>query len=118
MKNNMQMYVNGQLVLDNIRVADTVWQRFVGLIGTKEFAANDALLIMPCNSVHMFGMRYPIDVVFLTRSGTILKVVCKLKPMGIAMCAQAYQALELPAGTAVRLGLAVRKEVTLRALMD
>ena len=45
-----------------------------GLLGKRSLAAGDGLLIKPAPSVHTFFMRFPIDVVFLSRKGEVMKV--------------------------------------------
>ena len=38
-------------------VADNSWTRFRGLLGRDSLEAGQGLLIVPCNSIHMFFMR-------------------------------------------------------------
>lgn len=59
----------------------------------------------PCNAIHTVGMRYPIDVAFLDRSGVVLRVVEALRPMRMTMCWRAKAAVELAAGECRRAGL-------------
>jgi uncharacterized protein len=55
----------------------------------------------PMMWMHMFFMRFAIDVVFLDRSGKVLKVDRNLKPWRVSsMVFGARIALELPAGAA------------------
>ncbi|WP_249869050.1 DUF192 domain-containing protein [Oceanobacillus saliphilus] len=87
-------------LLLKIRFANTYWTRFKGLLFHKHPIVEEGLLITPCNSVHMFFMRFPIDVVFLDQSNTIVKVVEELKPWKlVAPVHGAMKALELPVGT-------------------
>lgn len=55
-----------------LAVAETAGTRRRGLLGTDEVAG--ALWITRCPSVHMVGMRYPIDVAVVDRDGTVLAV--------------------------------------------
>jgi len=71
------------------------------------------MLIDRAGSVHMFFMRFPIDVVFLDRSKTVVIVVHELRPWRAAGARRAVAALELPAGTAARLGLAAGETLVL-----
>lgn len=79
--------------------------RLRGLIGKPPPAPGHALLISPCAAVHTAFMRYPIDVVFLDRRGSIIKHVEALRPWRAAACWRARHTLELAAGEARRLGL-------------
>lgn len=84
----------------NIKIADSYWTRLKGLLFYKEPITEEGLLITPCNSVHMFFMRFPIDVVFLDEMNRVVKTVSDLKPWKIVPPVRtAYAALELPAGT-------------------
>lgn len=83
-----------------IKLANTYLTRLKGLLFHKQPLVKEGLLITPCNSVHMFFMRFSIDVVFLDSSNRIVKVVEDLKPWRIvAPVRGASKALELPVGT-------------------
>lgn len=56
-----------------LEVAATPDRRLGGLLGRD--GIKGALLISPCNAVHTFRMRFPIDVAFLDRSWTVVDVV-------------------------------------------
>ena len=51
----------------HLRIADTHWSRFCGLMGTEagSFPAGQGLWIVPSRGVHTFAMRFPIDVIYL-----------------------------------------------------
>jgi protein-S-isoprenylcysteine O-methyltransferase Ste14/uncharacterized membrane protein (UPF0127 family) len=106
--------VNGVLLADRLRSAHTHWTRLRGLLGTRRLESGHGLWIKPCNQVHMFGMRYAIDVVFLDDERRVLRTVHELQPNRISpRVAGATSVLELPAGTLARVGLAegVRLEI-------
>lgn len=91
-----------------VRIADTFWTRFVGLMLQKPLPPATGLLITPCNSIHMCFMRFAIDAVYLDKQGKILKIVRNLRPwIGVSACWQAHSTLELTAGEADWLGLEV-----------
>jgi protein-S-isoprenylcysteine O-methyltransferase Ste14/uncharacterized membrane protein (UPF0127 family) len=94
------------VLADRLRVADTHWTRLRGLLGTRGLEPGEGLWIRPCNQVHMFGMRYPIDVVFLDDAGRVLRTVDALQPGCVSPRVRgAASVLELPAGTVARAGL-------------
>ncbi|MFC6038761.1 DUF192 domain-containing protein [Paenisporosarcina macmurdoensis] len=83
-----------------IKHATTFWSRFRGLLFYKSPIVDEGLLITSCNSIHMFFMRFPIDVVFLNQNNIVVKVVLNLKPWRIVSPVHsAYSTLELPSGT-------------------
>jgi uncharacterized membrane protein (UPF0127 family) len=90
----------GQVLAERLDVANTSWARFVGLMGRSELPPGAGLLIEPCNSIHMFFMRFPIDAVFLDRERRVKRVVLKLKPWRISpIVFGAKSVVELPAGS-------------------
>lgn len=65
-----------------------------------------ALILRPAKQVHTFGMRYPIDVVFLGGGGRVLRVVREMQPKRLTrVVLRARAVVELPAGEAA--GVAV-----------
>jgi hypothetical protein len=52
--------------LPEIFVAERPWDRLVGLAGRPAMPPGTALLIPRCRSVHTFGMRFALDVLFVT----------------------------------------------------
>jgi len=100
-----------------IRVADTWWTRFRGLLGTPSLAQGEGLLIEPCRGVHMLGMKYPIDVAFLDRAGRVVGVCHRLAPGARSPFVRAARsALELPAGTLAAAGVTEGDTLTLSPL--
>lgn len=61
-----------------LAVAETARSRRRGLLRTD--AVDGVLWITRCPSVHMVGMRYPIDVAVVDRDGTVL-LVATLRPL-------------------------------------
>jgi uncharacterized protein len=76
-----------------------------GLLGRASLEHGAGLLIKPAPSVHMFFMRFPLDVVFIDRDNAIVGISHTLRPWRIAGARRAVSALELPAGTALKHGL-------------
>jgi len=96
---------DGTVVCERCERAERMFARMRGLLGRAGLAPGEGMLIDPSPSVHMFFMRFPLDVVFVDRSRTVVKVVHDLRPWRIAGARRAVAALELPAGTAARCGL-------------
>jgi uncharacterized membrane protein (UPF0127 family) len=107
---------DGTVACERCVVAATASARMRGLLGRDGLEDGEGLLIRPTNSVHMFFMRFAIDVVFLDRELVVRKVIEVLRPWRMAGCRGARAALELPAGTASRRGITVGERLTLEAL--
>jgi uncharacterized membrane protein (UPF0127 family) len=82
-----------------LEVADSGAKRNKGLLGRKELAPGGGLWIMPCESVHTFGMKFSIDLVYLDKKLRIRKVRNSVPPWRVSACLSAHSVLELPAGT-------------------
>ena len=54
---------------------------------------------MPCESVHTFGMKFPIDLVYLDRKKKVKKVRSDVPPWRLSACLSAHSVLELASGT-------------------
>jgi uncharacterized membrane protein (UPF0127 family) len=88
-----------------VEVARGFLARARGLLLRPAPSADRALLIAPCASIHTFGMSYPIDVLFIDRAGSVLRVCTTVGTCRIRMCRGATAVLELRAGVAPALGL-------------
>ena len=96
--------LNGKLLL--VEIADNFLRRLCGLMMHNPLPAGRALLIEPCNSIHMCFMRFAIDAVYIDREYRILKVTRNLQPwLGLSFCRGAWGVLELTAGEAARYGV-------------
>lgn len=86
-----------------VLLAGTFVARLRGLLGRPALRPGQGLLLHPCNAVHTFGMRYPIDCVYLSAAWRVLAVADNLPPNRFGPVVRAAaMVLELPAGTARR----------------
>ena len=98
---------SGAVVAHYLRPAHSHWTRFKGLLGTKSLEDGHGLWIKPCNQVHMFFMKYAIDVVFIDKDHRVVRLVEGLAPGKISpKVPEAQSVIELPVGTIARAGLA------------
>ena len=83
-----------------VRLADRWPARLRGMLGRPAPDPGEGLLLTPCTSVHMYGMRFPLDVAFLDKSGVVLALYPSLAPGSrTGWHRKAAHALELPSGT-------------------
>ncbi len=82
------------------RVAETFWTRLRGLIGRASLEPGEGLVILPCKGVHMWFMRFPIDVLYVGADDTVVDVDEELAPWRLGRPrARSRYVVELPAGT-------------------
>ncbi|MGA9782238.1 MAG: DUF192 domain-containing protein, partial [Terracidiphilus sp.] len=87
-----------------IAVADYGPRRRKGLLGRNGLDEGEGLWIVPCESVHTFGMRFAIDLIYLDRSRRVVKVRHSVGPARISGSLRAHSILELRPGTVAATG--------------
>ena len=104
----------GTVIGDSIDKADTSAKRRTGLLKHTGLNEGEGLWIVPCESIHMFFMKFALDVIYIDRKLRVKKVVPNLKPWGMSICLLAHSVLELPVGTIDRTGTAKGDELEIR----
>jgi len=89
---------SGALLGTGVERADSPWSRMIGLLGRKSLRPGGGMRFAPASSLHMFFMRFPIDVVYMTRDERVVKLVSDLQPWCVSGARGAHGAYELPAG--------------------
>jgi len=102
---------DGSVICERCVVADRMLPRMKGLLGKRELVAGEGLLIQPAPSIHTFFMRFPIDAVFLSKNGKVMKVAANVGAWRMRSCRRAFAVLELAAGEAERRGITVGDHV-------
>lgn len=96
----------GTVVATDVREATTMLARGLGLMFRRGLPDGHGLAITPCNSIHMFFMRFPLDVAFVNREGVVVRVYNGIRPWRASRIVRgARTAYELPAGTLARTGV-------------
>ena len=89
----------GTMVAERCRVATSLRDRTLGLLATASLAPGEGLLLERTQSIHMFFMRFPIDVIFTDRQSRVTRTVAGLRPWRVVWWARgARDCLELPVG--------------------
>jgi uncharacterized membrane protein (UPF0127 family) len=83
----------------HVETAQTPWRRMKGLLGAENLAPDHALVITHCQSIHMFFMKFPIDVIFCDRDHKVVGICQNIQPFGLSpIFFNASFAIELAAG--------------------
>lgn len=94
-----------QILANQVSIADNFFTRLRGLLFTKSLPEGNGLLIKPCNSIHMFGMAYAIDAIFLSKDNIVVDTLSDLQPGKLSRIYwEAESCLELPTGTVMKTG--------------
>ncbi len=86
----------GECLLNSVEIADTFLSRLKGLLGRKKIEKDYGLLLKPCASIHMFFMKFPIDVFFLKEkngSYELLSAARGVKPWRMAFAPEGTAAV-------------------------
>ncbi len=97
----------GLSIATRVHIAGSSSARRQGLLGVGTLETGSGMWIAPCEAIHTFGMKIPIDAIFLDREFQIKKLVAQLAPRRISICARASSVLELQGGTIVQTGTKV-----------
>jgi uncharacterized membrane protein (UPF0127 family) len=104
-------------VAERCRVAASLRDRAVGLLATPNLLAGEGLLIENTQSIHMFFMRYPIDVAFVDRDARVTRTVAGLRPWRVVWWAGgARDCIELPVGALSASGTLAGDQLAVSAL--
>jgi uncharacterized protein len=81
-----------------IEIADTGARRNKGLLGRTGLEPGEGLWIVPCEAVHTFAMKFPLDLIYLDRNRRVVKVRGHVRPGRISGALRAHSVIELPSG--------------------
>ena len=91
----------GVVLASRAVVARGFWERGRGLTGRRGLATGEGLVLVPCGSIHTFGMRFSIDALHVDAEGRCLVVAAALRPGRVGPLRRGVRAvIELPAGAA------------------
>jgi uncharacterized protein len=112
----MKVYLKGKdiVIVERCGLANTFISRTKGLLGKKSISENEGLYFPNCNSIHMFFMRFPIDVLFLDRNQTVVAYLENFKPWRLQFPVKsAVNTLELPTHTIKKHGIKIGDTIVL-----
>jgi uncharacterized protein len=101
-----RLTVRGAACEVNVAIAASAGARMRGLLGRDRLALHEALLLAPCRSIHTFGMRFPIDVLFIDRQQRVVAIHRDVPPRRMLVSLRGRLALEMCAGAAAALQIA------------
>ena len=90
---------SGKVVADRVLTAFDSQSRRKGLLAHGSLPHSTALIIAPTNAIHTFFMKFPIDIVFVSKAGRVLKIRSRVPAWRMTASLRAYAVLELAAGS-------------------
>lgn len=101
------------MLLESAELADSIFSRMKGLLGRSGLAAGQGMVLKPANSIHTVGMKFSLDVLFVDRGGTVLRVIENMSPgrAGVLVRKSVY-VIEMAAGELKKTGTAVGDKLT------
>lgn len=111
-------YKGSTCISDTVFVPKTFWQRAKGLLGKKQIAPEQFYLFYQCSSVHMFAMKFSIDLVYLNNHFEIVKLVHSLKPWQVSICLKAKHVIEIHDGMISLHGLVVGDKLLIKEAIN
>ena len=73
-----------------------------GLARMDSMPASVGLELSPCRSIHTFGMRFALDLIWLDRAGQVVRVDEAVPPRRLRTCLRARSVIEVRGGSAER----------------
>lgn len=112
---------HGVIVCPRCSLADRFWTRGRGLLGRKSLEVDEGILLVPGTSIHMFGMKFSIDVIFLTQDHRVTDFAPDIAPgkahVARGQAGKPHSALEVAPGTIKRTGVRIGDQLVLEEVV-
>jgi uncharacterized membrane protein (UPF0127 family) len=87
-------------IASKVQIAQDPMTRMKGLLGRDNLSQGEALVITQCQSIHMFFMKFPIDVIFCNQNNKVVGCCENINPFCLSpIFFKASYAIELPSGS-------------------
>lgn len=98
-------YRTGETIATSVILADSFWLRLRGMLGRPPLKPYEGLWLIPCQQVHMVGMKYSLSIWFINSQGNVCYILDQLNPGKISpRIKEASSILELPTKWAQKTG--------------
>lgn len=96
----------GRFVAHEVRIAYSLAARLLALSRERSLPTRAGLLLCPARGIHTLGMRFAVDVVFLSRQMRVIGLAPRLPPWRVLLAPRGTgRVLELAAGQIAATGL-------------
>lgn len=105
---------SGAIVAAHVDRVSGFFARLTGLLARSSVSSDEGVWIDSCAAIHTLGMRATIDVLFLDRDGSVLRIERQVRPNRLLLsCRGATAVVELGSGALDRSILSVGSRLEL-----
>lgn len=95
---HVRIYHDQVLLWDNVTIARSFFSRLIGLLSKNSLNSSEGMMFYRAPSIHTYGMKFPIDILFLDTTGKIIRIFHQVNPNRIIPYVRSWVTLELQAG--------------------
>ncbi len=110
------------IVCERCQIADGLITRMRGLSGRQSLGEDEGMLIVPCPSIHMFGMKFSLDVVFVTKDMVVTDIRHNIAPRQMYVAknnaGKPHSALEMFVGSVARCGVQIGDKLEIKETLN
>ncbi|MCR2823180.1 DUF192 domain-containing protein [Lederbergia panacisoli] len=105
----------GQVIVENLKPAYSFMKRLKGLMFQKTLKPGSGVHIKPCQSIHTFFMKFPIDVIYLDKEMNVVGMQQALPPGKLGKrFKNVHSVIEMKAGTISKCNVIVGQALILK----
>lgn len=98
---HVRIYRYQNVLWEKVTIARSFFARLIGLLSKTNLDSSEGMLFYKAPSIHTFGMKFPIDILFMDITGKIVRIFSDVKPNRIIPYVKSWATLELKAGQCV-----------------
>jgi len=98
---HVRIYHDRDLLWDDVKIARSFFSRLIGLLSKTSLDSSEGMMFYRAPSIHTYGMKFPIDILFLDSTGKIHRIFHDVKPNRIVPYVRSWVTIELKAGQCV-----------------
>jgi hypothetical protein len=105
---------SGELIAKTLLTLSPSFQKTLRHINRHGIPSDCALWISPCHAIYTVGMKHPVDIAFLDKTGIVVKLLCCFPPNCYTESTpDTISALELPTNRISESGIKVGDKLEL-----
>ena len=94
----LRLSETGEILVPTVRILGGWFERGIGLLGRRRLPDGQAWYFPRCSAIHTFGMRFPLDLLFIDKDGCVLRAESNVGPWRTIIQRGAIGVLEMQSG--------------------